>query len=385
MTTSTGVNTGAVKQMNKKVVFECLRDNASLTKVAITAMTGLSFATVTNLLTEMMAQELVVELGMADSSGGRKAVLYGINPRAHVFLGVDVRVNEILCVMADLTGKVVHEYAEEFDAKEGPHAAVLSIEAIVRKILELTGTSFERIAGVGISTPGPIDDEHGVITSPPNLTGWKNVPFLSMVSQSLGVPCYLEKDANAAALGESWFGAGQDVNNLVYIMADVGIGGGLIIHGEVFKGFLNGAGEIGQMIVEYQPSTKEAGSSCHLVDIASGRAIEQRIFETDGDAPKLKSILQSPGDETYAEYLAEAGNYLGIAIGSVCNLLNPAMVIVGGGLAENDLYFETAVRYARQYMISDYAYRIRIERATLGEFASATGAAMIAFNHWLYK
>ncbi|OFW76943.1 MAG: hypothetical protein A2201_01205 [Alicyclobacillus sp. RIFOXYA1_FULL_53_8] len=381
MAVSSGGNAVTLKQMNKTEILQTLLQHAPLTKTEIASLAKITFATVSNLLTELESDGLIRELGFADSHGGRKPLLYGINPSAYSFLGVDVQIERIICILADFEGKVLDSCSTEFDVELGPRVAVQKIRELAEQLLTLTNTSIERIAGIGVSTPGPIDEVNGVILSPPNMPGWKNVPFRAMVQQEFQVETYLEKDANAAAFGETRFGAGQGIQNLIYIMADIGIGGGIIFHGNIYRGFLNGAGEIGHMLMETKGPRCNCGNSGCLEAVASGSAIE-KLLSGHIDSPGLHQVLREETTDAFAhEILSRAGRYLGLAISNVANLLNPEMIVLGGSLVMNsETYFLSAQTAARQHILPEFANRIRIERAKLNDFSGAIGAAMIAFH-----
>ena len=194
----------------------------------------------------------------------------------------------------------------------------------------------------------------------------------------------MEKDANAAALGESRFGAGKDVDDLVYIMVDVGIGGGIIVGNEIYRGFLDGAGEIGHTMMDVNGPACNCGSKGCLEAVASGLAIEREIRKELGAHATFEEILagQCPSLE---RHLAQAGEYLGYAIANVCNTLNPPLVILGGGIVNaSDVYFLRAQEVARQRMLPDFAQRVQIVRAKLGHLSAAIGAAAMAFHDAVY-
>ncbi|MDN4593046.1 ROK family transcriptional regulator [Polycladomyces subterraneus] len=372
-----------MKNINKASILRSLIKSSPLTKAEIASRTQLTFVTVSNLLTELVEEGLVQELGYAESNGGRKPVLFGINSSAYVFLGVDVQVEKLVCVLTDFQCKVLDSRTELINVRQGPDSVIRQIRILVDRILNENNVEFKRIGGIGASTPGPIDDKTGVIISPPNMPGWKNVPFRDMLQHEFQVACHLEKDANAAALGESRFGTGAGIQHLIYIIIDVGIGGGIIINGEVYRGFLNGAGEIGHISIDVNGTECNCGTWGCLEAMASRAVIEKKIAQEFGYPVPFDKILElsAQGDNTVNEHLAQAGSYLGVAIANLCNIFNPEMVILGGDIATRcDVYFEHARQTAKRRILPDFSHRIKIERAKLGELSGAIGAAVFAFE-----
>jgi predicted NBD/HSP70 family sugar kinase len=383
----TGGNVVGLKQMNKTAILRLLLRKSPLTKAEVASLAQLTFATVSNLITEMQSEGLVLEAGYAESNGGRKPVLYSVNPNAFSFIGIDLQVEKIVCVLTNFEGTLVHSDMMTYRVEEGPLNAVRSIRTLVQRVLETTNTPLDKVPAIGVSAPGPIDNATGVIISPPNMAGWRNVPLKDLLSTEFERPCYLEKDANAAALGESRFGAGKDVDDLVYIMVDVGIGGSIIVRNEIYRGFLNGAGEIGHTIMDVNGPACNCGSKGCLEAVASGLAIEREIRKELGAHATLFELLaKSTGQcPSLEQYLAQAGEYLGYAIANVCNTLNPPLVILGGGIVNaSDVYFSRAQQVARQRMLPDFAQRVQIVRARLGHLSAAIGAAAMAFRDAVY-
>ncbi|GMA65028.1 ROK family protein [Alicyclobacillus fastidiosus] len=220
------------------------------------------------------------------------------------------------------------------------------------------------------------------------MPGWRNVPLRDLLTQEFQVSCYIEKDANAAALGELKYGAGKDVNDLVYIMVDVGIGGGIIVNDDIYRGFLGGAGEIGHMMIDASGPPCNCGSNGCLEAVASGIVIEREVYREIGTNIRLEQLLQDGiGQHPFLhKSLVQAGQYLGIAVANLCNALNPPLVILGGKVVEgSDLYFEQAIERARQRILPDFAQRIQIVRAKLGGLSGAIGAATIVFQNTVYQ
>lgn len=370
-----------LKQMNKSQILQVLFKKSPLTKADVATQTQLTFVTVSNLITELQNDGFVREMGLAVSTGGRKPLLYGINPDAFVFAGIEVQVERLVCVLTDFENRVLNSRIVAVDSLEGPVFVARKSREIVVEMLEESNLSMDLLARVSVSTPGPIDREQGVIVSPPNMPNWRNVPFRDMIQAEFSVPCDLEKDANAAALGESRYGAGRGVENLIYIIVDVGIGGGIVLGGEVYRGQLNGAGEVGHTLIDLNGPLCNCGSHGCLESMASKSAIERELSGPFGNELVFEELIQRTDDKRVRESLLRSGTYLGAALANLGNIFNPEMIILGGELATGcTLYFERAEAIARRRMLPHFVHRVQIKPAELGKLSGAIGAATIAWQ-----
>jgi glucokinase len=253
-----------------------------------------------------------------------------------------------------------------------------------------------QLGGIGIAAAGAIDSGRGVVTFSPNLPGWRDVPLGEMVRERYRAEAFLVNDASAAALGEHRFGAGRGVANLVLLTLGTGIGGGIIIHDELYLGACGSAGEIGHMIIDVDGPACACGSRGCLEALASGTAVARdavrRINQGEksslavmaGDrleeitAEKVGEVARG-GDPLALDVLRQAGTYLGIGLTNLVNIFNPEMIIIGGGMANlGDLILDSARRVvaARAFQIS--AGVARIVTAQLGNEAGVYGAAAFA-------
>jgi len=164
-------------------------------------------------------------------------------------VGIDVGGTHIACILANEKGEILQETTRRFENRENRKVQISQLIEIVNDLLKKSGISFHQILGVGIGTPGTLDKKREVVLFAANL-GWENIPLVKILKEKLRTKVYLENDANTAALGEWWLGAGRGVNNLILLTLGTGIGGGIIINGEVFHGSWNTAGEVGHMIIQ---------------------------------------------------------------------------------------------------------------------------------------
>jgi glucokinase len=304
--------------------------------------------------------------------------------------GIDIGGTKIALALADGGGRVIE--GTRFPARtseRGPHAIIEEALAGIERMLARTGA---RLAAVGVGCGGPLDRGRGLILSPPNLPGWDEFPVVKLVEERLGVPALLDNDANAAALGEHRHGAGRGYRHLVYITISTGIGGGVIVRGELVHGVYDGAGEVGHMtVLPGGPECGCGGRGC-LEALCSGTSIARRAREglSEGASSSLASLdptavtaqavaeAARAGDAVAARVWDETIEYLAVGVGNLFNILAPEAVVIGGGVsgAGEQLFGPLRERVrARARMLPPES--INILQASLGGDSALHGAVIL--------
>lgn len=316
---------------------------------------------------------------------------------ADYIVGVDLGGTNIVSLLMTGKGEIVGRDTRLTLAKEGKDKVLSQIVNSVERILEESetklGISSKSIIGLGIGSPGPLSIKKGLVHFTPNLPGWTNVPLVDILRDKLALPIFLENDANAAALGEWWRGAGKDVDNLVLLTLGTGIGGGIIIQGEVFHGAWDTAAEIGHMIIHEGGLVCGCGKKGCLEAYASATGVIKRTLSAmrEGEKSILAGAVKNRGENITCELVykaAEKGDslsrwiveetarYLGIGIASIVNVLNPEMVILSGGMiAAGALIFKPVRKYARENALAAAIEGVEIVPAALSGNSGAIGAA----------
>lgn len=254
------------------------------------------------------------------------------------------------------------------------------------------GIEEDRIIGIGLGSPGPLDRATGTVIETPNL-GWRNFPLRDLVSNAIGLDAVLDNDANAATLGEWWMGAGRGVKMLLGVTIGTGIGGGIVFEGRVFHGASDVAGEVGHMTIDANGRRCNCGSYGCLEAYASGPAIAARAIEglqagrpslmpdmVNGDLSRVTAATVSEaivaGDIYAAEVMRETAKFLGLGIANLINILNPDMVVVSGGVTRaGEHLFEPLRAEVRRHAFAPAAQACRIGSSELGDMAGVIGAA----------
>jgi glucokinase len=311
-----------------------------------------------------------------------------------LFIGVDLGATKVLALVARETGEVLGVSRRPTDAHEGPEAVVRRIVQCARSALDEAGVPLEAVAGVGAMAAGPLDLARGIVTTPPNLPGWRDVPLRDMLRDAFGLPVLLENDANAQGYGEYRFGAGKGARNLLFVTVSTGIGGGIVMDGRIYHGASGAAGEVGHVPLESAGPPCGAGHPGDLEAMASGLAIarEARDALRQGRCPVLRR-LASEGRDVTAEAVAEAaslgdagaigileraGRYLGMGLAGLVNVLNPDTVVLGGGLTNiGNMYLAPAREELERRAFPQALADVRVAIGSLGEQAGALGAVAL--------
>ena len=309
-----------------------------------------------------------------------------------VIAGIDIGGTKIAIAMETLGGEKIAERRLPTQVETGAYAI---IETVFRTITEMLEENRVELVSVGIGCPSPLDLEKGAVMSPSNLRDWDNFPIVKLFHERFHVPVLLDNDANTAALGEYIYGAGRGYKNIVYITVSTGIGGGIVIDGEIYHGVAASAGELGHSIVQPDGIRCNCGSIGCLETICSGIHIARRAKERlAGGEPSLMRSMSAGIDQLTAKTVVEAARsrdalaveiwdetcrFLAIGIGNVITLLAPEAVIVGGGVAvAGDLLFAPLRLLLPQYVSMMPAEKINIIPAELGGESGVCGALVLA-------
>ncbi len=286
----------------------------------------------------------------------------------------------IKCALVNESGKVVYSNAVSTEAQNGR-------DYVIKRIIEQQGKLFtgrkdllKCVSAVAIGCPGPVDAAKGIVSNPPNLPGWENVPIGSILHEVWKLPIFVENDANAAALGEYWFGAGRGSKSMVCITLGTGVGGGIVIDGKIFHGSTGVAGEIGHITIEPDGRRCPCGNTGCLERYVGRQAIE-RLSGKKGSLKELGRLARS-NNESACGIIKEIGWKIGIVTADIANFLNPEMIIIGGGIAGLGKPLFDAVRSeTKKRAFPDAVRKLKILRAKLGENAGLIGLAKIVFNN----
>lgn len=296
-------------------------------------------------------------------------------------IGIDLGATKIALGLVGPGNEIVALCRIPTNAPDGPKAAIECIADNITKFQAfLPDTS--RVAAVGICSPGPVNHETGMIFDPPNLKGWHDVPFRQMLSDRLNLPVVLEHDAKAAALGEFYYGAGQDEKHMVYIVAGTGVGAAIIIDGKLYRGMHNFSGEVGQVTID--KNGEKFGTSVRgcVQEFVCGPALARHYTNITGKkhvTGEQVAKLAAAGDVSALQVMTQAGEALGIVVGSMALILDIELFVIGGSVSKaGDLLLKPAREILQHYCLESVAGHIRIKPVALGADGPILGCAWLA-------
>jgi glucokinase len=313
-------------------------------------------------------------------------------------LGIDLGGSKILTAVVDPQGRILSSDESVTPATEGRDIVIQSIVESARSTLEQASVTVPEISAIGIGAPGISNPEAGILFTSPNLPGWRNVLLRDIIQDKFGAKAFLINDANAAALGEFYFGAARGIRNFIYVTLSTGIGGGIMIDGKVYTGAIGTAGEIGHMTIDDDGPICNCGNRGCWETLASGTALareaKHRIEEgaktsilkyADGDPEKVTAqVIHAAalqGDKFAKELIARTGHYVGVGLTNLINIFNPELIVIGGGLSNiGDMLLGPALKTAGQRAYKEAFQAVRFASAELGRNSGVLGAAAFAFE-----
>ena len=301
---------------------------------------------------------------------------------AEYSIGVDLGGTNLRAAAVDRNGKILEKHSQSTDMTRGRDEVIDDIVSGINTVRQKIGSA-SRLAGVGIGVPGFILIEKGYITNSNNLPVLENFPLRDEIERRLGAPIILENDANAAALGEKWMGAGKDVDNLVLLTLGTGIGGGIISEGRVLHGEVGMAAELGHITIDPNGNPCGCGNFGCLEKIASATAVEAMsdLMSVGVHLTSLQVYEKAvEGDEKAKMIFRQMGWALGVGIANLINIFNyPLYLLSGGMLPAWDMFAPFMLEEIRRRSFTFRNTQTRVERATLGNQAGLIGAAYLPF------
>lgn len=366
-------------------VLALIRSGQATTRGQLIEVTGLARSTVAQRLEALLSSGLVVEAGEAASTGGRPPMLLGFNDDAGVVLAADFGATHSRIAITNLGAQTLAERTAEIDINLGPEEVLGWLESTFDELLAGLGNTAQSVKGVGVGLPGPVDFDRGMAVHPPIMAGWHEFPVSDHLQKRFGVPVLVDNDVNIMALGEQ-FAMSPQVDDFIYLKVGTGIGSGLILGGRIHRGADGAAGDIGHVQATSEDVVCRCGNTGCLEAVAGGAALARVLGKTHEDVHDSRDVVRlvREGAKDASRRVREAGRLIGQVLASTVNLLNPALIVVGGDLAAAEQQLLAGIRevvYRRSTALS--TTHLRIATSTLGDRAGVTGAAAMVIDHVL--
>jgi predicted NBD/HSP70 family sugar kinase len=328
-------------------VLELIWRQRQISRAEIARRTGLSRSTVSEIVSDLLPTGLVAEVGAGPSRGGRRPVILDFQDGACVLLGVDMGASHVSVVLTNLRGEVFEWHHQDHPVRSDPEGTEALILELCDRCLTSRKGARQKLLGIGLAVPAPVDPRAPDRLSGVVLPSWRGHAGMGGLFAGYGVPVFVDNDANLGAMAEYWWGAGRGVDDFTYIKVATGIGSGHMIQGSIYRGATGVAGEIGHISIDPSGPQCVCGNRGCLATYVGSEALVARAEALLPDFPgsPLNNGELTVGtiedaaltdDPLAVKVVEEAALNLGIVIAGVLNLMNPAMVILGGGLARLD-------------------------------------------------
>lgn len=369
----------SLRRLNRLRVLETVRHRGAASRVDIVRSTGLSRTTVSSLVAELLAEDVLAELAdrQPPANVGRPPTLLSLNPRGGGVLGVHFGHDSVRVALADLSCTVLAETAAELPVGYRATAVFDEVASTVTDLLRRCDLTVDRVIGLGIAVSTPVDADTQALRVPAVLTGWDDVDVVGEWRDRLGLPVFVGNDANLGAVAESTFGAARGVDDFVYVMLSDGVGAGLVLNGRLYEGASGAAGEIGHVVVTRDGFVCRCGNRGCLETVAGAGALTGAFpHSTTLDAVLS---LAAAGDAGAVRLIEDAGAAVGRALSGICTVLDPRLVVVGGKTAAAGEPLLAGIRSALAHSVSPAVNRaVGVVAGALGARAEVLGAVALA-------
>jgi glucokinase-like ROK family protein len=388
-----------VRELNLSSVLRLIYNEAPLSRAKLAEITGLNKSTISSLVEDLLVRKLIQETGISSAGTGRPATLLKINLQVGGVLGVELGVDFVAAVITDLAGNILSRKHVNADPAASQEKTLGQTQALIDEMILESQKLGLPVLGLSFSIPGTVDLDEGVLIFAPNLY-WHNVPIRHIFSASTGLKVFIENDANAAALAEHLFGMAKQLKDFIFVFAGVGLGGGLFLNGQLYRGKGGYAGEIGHTSIAAEPLQQpcHCGNRGCWETYVNQDSIMQRIqvrlgaersslipsLMDEQNAPLSISIIKQAadaGDTVATESLAEVGKAMGIGFAGLVNIFNPEKIILGGPVSVAGEHLLPSIRQSvNKHAMQEIVFQTEINISAFGPDASLIGAAAVVVD-----
>jgi len=351
--------------------------------------TGLAPSTVSGVVSELIERGLMRESHAARTTGGRPPIVLRFDEERFHLLGVDLGATHISLALTNLRAQIVAWRTVDHPVRSDPHGALERVVALVGEVLAETGVGLDAVLGLGLGVPSPVDPARPDNLSPRILPAWEGVHPAAWLAERLQIPVRVDNDANLCALAEAWHGAGKEQPSVAYIKLGTGVGAGFILHGDILHGANGFAGEIGHTAIDSSGPQCSCGlRGCLQTLVGSAAVIERAGPDPKGKPRSLAQVARAAalGEPAALDAVQHAGRHLGAAIANLFNLLNPSVVVLGGGLtAAGEPLLQALRESVRERPLWAALASADVVLSELGDRTAALGAATLLLQAVLHE
>jgi predicted NBD/HSP70 family sugar kinase len=383
------------RESSRGKVIDLIRSSGPISRVELAEKTGLTQATISTLVRTLLTEDIILESGRGESTGGKPRMFLELNPASRLGVGVHIGQDYITYIIADLRGHVVGRRRVDGPGDTSPLTVVSRMTRDIEALIAESGVNRGSIVGMGIATPGPLDRTTGTVRNAPSLEAWSDFPIRRALTSTTGFHCELDNDATAAAIGEYWLGATEGYSNYASVYMGSGIGSGIVMDGTIYQGVSSNVGEIGHVTVDARGLQCPCGNIGCLELYASPRIVVAQAADAAArgelDIPLTGVISEdfaavgtaaTNGDATALRLMQDSAEYVASAVISMVNLLDLQLIVLAGSAFSTaggfyvDIISDALARRAMARAIHPVEVRLSVN----GNDAAALGAATLVLQ-----
>lgn len=387
-----------IRSINQSLLLNLIRAHAPVSRPQLATLSGLSQVTVIKITNNLIKRQFIMEKEYAESTGGRRAGLLEIHPEGGFAIGLIPHEYTLNGVILNLNSELIYSRQWNLPFRDNAFQALDLIEQCVGEMVQESGVAREKIIGLGLGMSGLIDAENGRCIES-HMLNWQNVEISHPLEERLGIPVFLDNDVNCLAIYEKLFGQGQPYQHFLVVGIGSGVGLGIIVNGDLYRGAFGGAGEFGHTAVTTEGRLCKCGNHGCLETYVSDRGIVENYREyLHATTYSLEQEIQEPtpfevveqarnGDEASIAAIQRAGVLLGVSLANLVNIFNPECVILSGpdtdaSMLAGDLLLEPMQRTFKKHIFSQIAKDLHFKVERLGFESWARGAGSLVLRHF---
>jgi N-acetylglucosamine repressor len=375
-------NRDLIRAINRSIILNTIKTMGPVARAEVARQTGLSPATVTGITADLIAEELIFEKETGDSRGGRRPILLAINPNGRYVAGIKLMEDRAVGALTNLEATIITRQVVALPEHD-PEMVFVTLAGMVDALLAQARVPRHKLLGVGLGLAGIVDSERGLLRQSPFL-GWRDLPVRDLLQAKTNSPVYIDNDVNTLTLAERWFGMGQDVDDFLVITVGRGVGMGIVVNRQFYRGGHGGAGEFGHTVVDPDGPPCDCGKrGCLETFVGDPGLVRMANAILDHPVASVDELLvmAEAGDERARQVFTRAGVILGQAVANLVNLFDPQRIIISGeGARVGKWLFDPMCIAVDQHAMPALRSDVRISIEPWGDDAWARGAASLVLR-----
>lgn len=388
-----GNNPRLIKELNRALLMRLVRENGPISRASLARKTGLSGPAVLNIVEGLVNERLLFEVGKGVSNGGRKPNLLDINPESVFAIGLEITPNSIRAGIVNLDLEIVVNRKKEIQPDSDYIFILDEATSIIKKVIKEAKLNNTSILGIGVSHPGIMGTESGKVLLATNLKSWKDVPLVKDLERRLKMPVVIEVDSRVLALAEMWKGLAKNIKNFLIVEIETGLGTGLVINQQIYRGTTGIAGELGHMVIDDKGEKCACGKRGCIETFVAFPAIlkelqkkpSKRLLDLSKDDIKKLTIenvitASKEGDIYTLNVIKKSAEVLGKALGNLMNFIDVEAVFINSSLTAIDDYIAIIQEELNKYFLLSNGIKVHVQASKLKGDAAIIGSAILVLQ-----